>query len=76
MKLVNDKPMWLSVPTIRDYEQYKLEAARVEGWNDAMEHIFGQRIKSCWVIEKNIGVKAICETCQNRERCMVYEDRL
>lgn len=72
------EPLFMSVPTIRDFEQYKIEAARIDGWNDAMRYIFGQEIHatelkaSCWVVN-NYGEK-ICTTCQNREVCAMAMD--
>ena len=39
-----DKPMFISPRTFRNYEQYKLECARAEGWNEAMRFIFGEEI--------------------------------
>ena len=38
------KPMLLEPCTYRDYESYKLEEARVRGWNEAMRYIFGQEL--------------------------------
>lgn len=70
MKIQNSKPMWLSAPTIKDYDEWVIEAARVDGWNDAMEHIFGARIRKCWVHDTEGDW--ICANCQNRERCLVY----
>lgn len=67
------EPLFLSVPTIRDYEQMKMEQARTDGWNDAMRYIFGQEIHAtklkaeCWVM-RNYGER-ICDSCQNREIC-------
>ena len=67
------EPMFLSVPSLRDYEKRRLEAKRVEGWNEAMEYIFGQEIHAtrkkarCWLM-KNYG-DWLCKTCQNREVC-------
>lgn len=66
------EPLFMSVPTIGDFEQYK------DGWNDAMRYIFGQEIHatelkaSCWVV-KNYGEK-ICTNCQNREVCGLAMD--
>lgn len=68
MTIINDKPIWLSVPTIRDYDQYVRESARVEGWNQAMEYIFGERIRHCWMLKNNGDW--LCQTCQNREKCV------
>lgn len=39
-----DKPIFTTPKTFRDYEQYKLECARAEGWNEAMRFIFGEEI--------------------------------
>lgn len=67
------KPLFMSVPNVRDFEQYKIEAARIDGWNDAMRYIFGIELHatelkaSCWVV-KNYGEK-MCIHCQNREVC-------
>ena len=39
------KPMLLEPCTYRDYERYRLEEARVRGWNEAMRYIFGQELE-------------------------------
>jgi len=39
-----EKPMFISPRTFRNYEQYKAECARAEGWNDAMRYIFGEEL--------------------------------
>jgi putative sterol carrier protein len=33
-------PIYKSVPTLRDYEDYKAAAQYTQGWNDAMHFIF------------------------------------
>lgn len=68
----------MSVPNVRDFEQYKIEAARIDGWNDAMRYIFGKEIHAtelkdnCWVV-MNYGEK-MCTRCQNREICALAMD--
>lgn len=39
------EPMFLEPRTYRDFERYRLEEARVRGWNEAMEYIFGQELE-------------------------------
>lgn len=34
------KPIYKSVPTMRDYEEYKKAEQYTHGWNDAMHFIF------------------------------------
>lgn len=34
------KPIYKSVPTMRDYEEYKKAEQYTQGWNDAMHFIF------------------------------------
>lgn len=34
------KPLYKSVPTLRDYEEYKAAEQYTKGWNDAMHFIF------------------------------------
>lgn len=34
------KPLYKSVPTMRDYEEYKKAEQYTQGWNDAMHFIF------------------------------------
>ena len=35
-----EKPLYKSVPTMRDYEKYISECNYTKGWNDAMDFIF------------------------------------
>lgn len=72
------EPMFIEPKTIRDFEEYRLEKARAQGWNEAMEFIFQEelekqrsRIKTCWVYKSYGG--RICENCQNRNRCDVRQ---
>lgn len=39
------EPIFLEPRTYRDFERYRLEEARVRGWNEAMECIFGQELE-------------------------------
>lgn len=39
------EPIFLEPRTYRDLERYRLEEARVRGWNEAMECIFGQELE-------------------------------
>lgn len=39
------EPIFLEPCQYRDFERYKLEEARVKGWNEAMECIFGQELE-------------------------------
>lgn len=34
------KPIYKSVPTMRDYEEYKKAEQYTQGWNDAMHFVF------------------------------------
>jgi len=43
------KPIFLEPCTYRDFERYRLEEARVKGWNEAMECIFGQELEQARV---------------------------
>ena len=43
------KPIFLEPCTYRDFERYRLEEARVKGWNEAMEYIFGQELEQARV---------------------------
>ena len=54
--------MYLAPRTFRDYKEYELECARVQGWNDAMDFIFGKatappnlRIVDCTQTEKGVS---------------------
>ena len=40
------EPMFISARTFRDYDMYRLDCARAEGWNDAMRFIFGEEIEA------------------------------
>ena len=35
-----DKPFYKSVPTFRNYEDYRDAEQYTKGWNDAMDYIF------------------------------------
>lgn len=37
------KPKYMSVPTLRDYEEYKKAEQYTQGWNDAMHYIFDSK---------------------------------
>lgn len=39
------EPIFIEPRTYRDFERYRLEEARVRGWNEAMECIFGQELE-------------------------------
>lgn len=39
------EPIFLEPCTYQDFERYRLEEARVKGWNEAMEYIFGQELE-------------------------------
>lgn len=39
------EPIFLEPRTYRDFEKYRLEEARVRGWNEAMECIFAQELE-------------------------------
>lgn len=53
-----EKPLYRSVPTMRNYENYISECDYTKGWNDAMDFIFpeakGKREKER--IKKNISI--------------------
>ena len=40
-----DKPLYKSVPTFRNYEDYHDAAQYVKGWNEAMDYIFPESKK-------------------------------
>ena len=39
------EPIYKSVPTMRDYEEYKKAEQYTQGWNDAMHFIFSDEEK-------------------------------
>ena len=41
-----EKPLYKSVPTFRNYEDYRDEANYTKGWNDAMDYIFPESKKA------------------------------
>ena len=41
-----DKPLYKSVPTFRNYEDYHDAEQYVKGWNDAMDFIFPESKKA------------------------------
>lgn len=41
-----DKPLYQSVPTFRNYEDYHDAEQYVKGWNDAMDYIFPESKKA------------------------------
>ncbi len=38
--MTREEPVYKSVPTFRNYEDYLYEAEYTSGWNDAMDFIF------------------------------------
>lgn len=53
------KPIFKSAPTMRDYESYRLEAARTQGWNDAMNFIFAEDIAEQEVQDRRSMMKIV-----------------
>lgn len=41
-----DKPLYKSVPTFRNYEDYHDAEQYTKGWNDAMDYIFPESKKA------------------------------
>lgn len=41
-----DKPFYKSVPTFRNYEDYRDAEQYTKGWNDAMDYIFPESKKA------------------------------
>ena len=39
------KPIFISPRTFRSYQDFTLDSARAEGWNDAMRFIFAEELK-------------------------------
>ena len=40
------KPLYKSVPTLRNYENYHDAALYIKGWNNAMDYIFPESKKA------------------------------
>ena len=40
-----EKPHYISVPTLRNYEAYRDAENYTKGWNDAMDYIFPEAKK-------------------------------
>ena len=40
------EPMFVGTPTLRNYDDYQYGRAWSDGWNDAMEFIFGEELHS------------------------------
>lgn len=53
-----EKPLYRSVPTMRNYEDYISECDYTKGWNDAMDFIFPEEKKKREKekIKKNISI--------------------
>lgn len=53
---IEKKPLFKSVPTFRNYEDYHDAEQYVQGWNDAMRYIFGveERDTHCQQVWKEI----------------------
>ncbi|MBO5629824.1 MAG: hypothetical protein J5965_12205 [Aeriscardovia sp.] len=53
-----DKPLYKSVPTFRNYEDYHDAEQYVKGWNDAMDFIFteSKKVKEKESIKKNFTI--------------------
>ena len=43
---MKEKPRYMSVPTLRNYEAYRDAANYTMGWNDAMDYIFPEAKKA------------------------------
>lgn len=52
------KPLYKSVPTMRNYEDYIIEHNYIKGWNDAMDFIFpeAKEKREKERIKKNISI--------------------
>lgn len=42
-----EKPLYKSVPTMRNYKDYVSESDYTKGWNDAMDFIFPEVKEKC-----------------------------
>ena len=42
---MHKKPIFISSRTFRSYQDFALDSARAEGWNDAMRFIFMEELK-------------------------------
>ncbi len=53
-----DKPLYKSVPTFRNYEDYHDAEQYTKGWNDAMDFIFpeAKRERELGSIKKNFYI--------------------
>lgn len=53
-----DKPLYQSVPTFRNYEDYHDAEQYVKGWNDAMDYIFPEsnKLKAEESIKKKFNI--------------------
>lgn len=54
-----EKPLYKSVPTMRNYEDYISECDYTKGWNDAMDFIFPEvkeKLINKWYESKKGGM--------------------
>ena len=53
-----EKPLYKSVPTMRNYEDYISECDYAKGWNDAMDFIFpeAKKKREKEKIKKNMSI--------------------
>lgn len=51
-----DKPLYKSVPTFRNYEDYHDAEQYTKGWNDAMHFIFSEAKREREAIKKNFYI--------------------
>ena len=53
-----EKPLYKSVPTMRNYEDYISECDYTKGWNDAMDFIFpeAKKKREKEMIKKNMSI--------------------
>ena len=53
-----NKPLYKSVPTFRNYEDYHDEEQYTKGWNDAMDYIFpeSKKARDREAVRKNLKV--------------------
>lgn len=53
-----NKPLYESVPTFRNYEDYHDAEQYTKGWNDAMDYIFpeSKKVRDREAVRKNLKV--------------------
>lgn len=70
------EPIYKSVPTFRNYEDYCDAVEYTRGWNDAMDYIFpeSKKAREKESIKKNLKITKTITKCRRKAPCFSYGD--